>query len=38
MQLLPPRCQQGFVRDVADQRVLEPAAAASLRNDEAGLQ
>src|SRR6267143_992745 len=38
MQLLPPRRQQSFVGDVAEERMLEPEAPAGLRNDEPGLQ
>ena len=38
MQLLPPRCQQGFVRYVAEECVLEPEAPAGLSDDEPGQQ
>ena len=37
MQSLPPRRQQAFVGDVADERVLEPEVPAALRDDEPGL-
>ena len=38
MQLLPPRRQQGFVRYVAEECVLEPEAPAGLSDDEPGQQ
>jgi len=38
MQLLPPRRQQSFVCDVAEERMLEPEAPGGLLDDEPGLQ